>query len=136
MASTIAFFGTQSYEQEAFEEANAAFGFSIQYLKPFLTKETASLAKNCTALCIFVNDIVDKELIEILYSMGIRLIALRCTGYDKVDLKAASQKIRVVHVPEYSPYSVAEFAVGMILCLNRKYNLAYERVKKNNFSIV
>lgn len=135
VAAKIAFFRTEAYERETFEKANKAFQLDLQYIQEPLSLDTASLAKGCKAICIFVNDAIDEKLIEHLYTLGVRLIALRGAGFDKIDLKAAQNKIKVVRVPEYSPYAVAEYAVGLMLTLNRKYHHAYDRTKSHNFSI-
>ncbi len=131
----IAFYYAKPYDIEFFNAANASFGYEITYLETHLDAKTASLTKGHDVVCAFVNDQITEEVIDKLCEQGIGLIALRSAGYNNVDLKAAHHKIKVVRVPRYSPYAVAEHAVGLMLCLNRKYNLAYERVKENNFTI-
>ncbi len=131
----IAFFEAKPYDLEYFNAANAAFGFEISYFKERLTRETVSLAEGHDVVCVFVNNKVTGEIIDEICKRGVKLIALRSAGYNHVDLKAARGKIKVVYVPRYSPYSVAEFAVGMMLCLNRKIHHAYLRTKENNFTI-
>jgi D-lactate dehydrogenase len=132
----IAFFDTKPYDKEFFNAANQFFGMDIKYFETHLIPDTTLLAQNSRAVCIFVNDKVTKEVINNLSDQGIELIALRCSGYNNIDLKAAHQKnIRVVRVPSYSPYSVAEHAVGMMLCLNRNIHRAVFRTRENNFSI-
>lgn len=131
----IAFFDAKPYDIEFFNTANIPYRFEIKYLNSRLNLDTCSLAKGCEVICIFINDRVTAPLIEQLVKQGVRLIALRSTGYNHVDLKAAFQKITVVRVPSYSPYSVAEFAVGMMLSLNRKIHLAHARIQANNFNI-
>ena len=132
----IAFFDAKPYDNEFFNRANESFGFEIKYFESHLTADSTALAQGYNAICAFVNDKITAEVIDILYSQGVKLIALRCAGYNNVDIKAAQQKIKVVRVPRYSPYAVAEYAVGMMLCLNRNIHRAYWRIKENNFSIV
>jgi D-lactate dehydrogenase len=131
----IAFYYAKPYDKEFFNAANTSFGYPITYLETHLNEKTASLAKGHDVVCAFVNDQITKDVIDNLCEQGIQLIALRSTGYNHVDLKAAHHKIKVVRVPRYSPYAVAEHAVGLMLCLNRKYHLADKRVKENNFTI-
>jgi len=131
----IAFFDTKSYDELFFNAENERYRYEIKYFEPHLTSDTASLAKGFNAVCVFVNDSIDEKTIRILHSNGVKLIALRCAGYNNVDLKAVFTKIHVVRVPEYSPYAVAEHAAALILSLNRKIHRAYYRVRDNNFSI-
>ncbi len=131
----IGFFDTKTYDKAFFDRANASFGFEIKYFEPHLTQDTCPLAKGCEVVCVFVNDKITKEGVDILIQEGVGLIALRCAGYNNVDLKACEGKIKVVRVPSYSPYAVAEYALGMMLCLNRKFHHAYWRTRENNFSI-
>ena len=131
----IAFFDAKPYDRQFFNAANASFGFEISYFESHLTPSTSVLAQGHKVVCPFVNDKVTSEVIGVLAREGVELIALRSAGYNHVDLKAARGKIRVVRVPAYSPYAVAEHAVGLMLCLNRKIQNAYARVRENNFSI-
>jgi len=131
----IAFFDAKSYDREFFSAANEKFGYEIKFLDSHLHPDTAILAKGYSVICAFVNDRIDASMIEVLKSSGVELIALRSAGYNNVDLKAAKGKIRVVRVPKYSPYAVAEHAVGMMFTLNRKLHRAYNRTRDNNFSI-
>lgn len=131
----IAFFDAKPYDEEFFNRANSSFGFDIKYFDAHLTVDTTILAQGHHVICAFVNDKITAKVIDILCNQGVELIALRCAGYNNVDLKAAQQKIKVVRVPRYSPYAVAEYAVGMMLCLNRGIHRAYMRIKENNFSI-
>ena len=110
------------------------FGIKIKYLDVKLSEDTAVLARDCDCVCTFVNDDVGKDTIDRLIFKGIKLIALRCAGYNNVDLKAASDKIRIARVPEYSPYAVAEHAVALILSIDRKIYKAYQRTRKYNFT--
>ena len=131
----IAFFYTKSYDQESFDDANQDHGFPITYLKPHLHQKTASLASGHQVVCISVNDCVDQKILELLLEENVQLLALRSAGYNHVDLKSAYKRIPVVRVPDYSPSSVAEHTVGLMLCLNRKIHQAYQRVRSNDFSI-
>lgn len=108
----------------------------MRFLEPRLTEETVRLAEGYDAVCVFVNDIVDSAILETLATGGVKLIVLRCAGFNNVDLAAAARlKLTVVRVPAYSPYAVAEHAVGMILALNRKLHRAYNRVREGNFAL-
>ena len=109
MNTKIAFFGAKPYDRESFDKTNEAFGFDIRYYKGHLTAESAVLAKGSAAVCIFVNDTADAETVEALKELRVPLIALRCAGFNNVDLEAAARNgITVVRVPAYSPYAVAE----------------------------
>ncbi len=132
----IAFFSAKTYEKPFFEEANRPFQYTLSYLEMPLNRHTANLAKGASVVCLFVNDKADAEVIQILAREGVKLIAMRCAGYNNVDMKACVQAgIRVVRVPAYSPYSVAEHTIALILTLNRKTHRAYNRVKEGNFSL-
>lgn len=132
----IAFFDAHAYERPFFNDANSNFGFEIVYFETRLTKDTVNLAKGFTTVCCFVNDHLDRETLKGLAQFDVRLIALRCAGFNNVDLKAAQEfKIQIVRVPEYSPYAVAEHALGLILSLNRKIHKAYHRVREMNFTL-
>ncbi len=129
-------FDTKPYDETSFKKANAAYNFDITYLEPRLTKETALLAKNHPVLCLFVHDGVDAELANILADQKVELLALRSNGYNHIDLAATKGRMKIVRVPRYSPYAVAEYTVSLLLCLNRKIHLAYWRTRENNFSLV
>ncbi|MDJ1499732.1 2-hydroxyacid dehydrogenase [Xanthocytophaga agilis] len=132
----VAFFSAKPYEKSFFEDANRSRHYSLNYLDIPLNVHTANLAKGADVVCIFVNDKADAKVIKVLGQNGIRLIALRCAGYNNVDLSACREEgIQVVRVPAYSPYSVAEHTVALILTLNRKTHRAYNRVKEGNFSL-
>ena len=136
MATKIAFFGTKPYDRESFDQANEAYGFDIRYFKGHLTPESAILAQGAAAVCIFVNDTADAAAIHALKEQGVPLIALRCAGFNSVDLEAAARDgITVVRVPAYSPYAVAEHAVALMLALNRKIHRAYWRTRDGNFAL-
>ena len=104
----VAFYDTKAYDKPSFEHYGAIHDIQFRFLETKLNKDTAALAEGCDAVCVFVNDSVDADVIEQLYNCGIKLIALRSAGYNNVDVRAAFGKIHVVHVPAYSPYAVAE----------------------------
>jgi D-lactate dehydrogenase len=131
----VAFFSTKSYDKEYFDRFNIT-GHQFSYLEAALTNQTVPLANGAEAVCLFVNDKADKEVIGQLAANGIRLIALRCAGFNNVDLEAAKEnKVKIVRVPAYSPEAVAEHAVALILTLNRKTHKAYNRIRESNFSL-
>ena len=132
----ILFYSTQAYDRKYFESANAAFGFQFRFLDFCLNEENAALVKQETVICIFVNDVVNAATINILKTKGVKLIALRCAGFNNVDLEAAALAgIQVVRVPAYSPHAVAEHAVALLLTLNRHTHRAYNRVRDYNFTL-
>lgn len=132
----IAFFDTHQFDKEVFIEINTKFGFEIVYFETRLNKKTVGLAKGYDAVCCFVNDHIDTECVSELAAGGVKLIALRCAGFNQVDLVACDKAgIRVAIVPGYSPYAVAEFTAGLLLSLNRKIHRAYSRVREHNFSL-
>ena len=132
----VAIFSTKSYDRQFFTVANAQHHHELIFLEPRLNSQTALLAADAIAVCIFVNDEVDQATLEVLASNDLRLIALRCAGYNNVDVQAAKTlDIKLVRVPAYSPYAVAEHTVGLILTLNRKLHRAYNRVREGNFSL-
>jgi D-lactate dehydrogenase len=132
----VAFFDTHRFEKQAFEAANHNTKHEISYFEPRLTPQTASLAQGFPCVCAFVNDRLNRETLTTLASGGTRLIALRSAGFNHVDLEAAQTiGLKIVRVPEYSPYAVAEHAVALILTLNRKIHRAYSRVREGNFSL-
>lgn len=132
----IAFFSTKSYDRDYFNKYNTDIGHNLTYFEVSLNMDTIELTRGFEGICVFVNDKLDGETISILSKLGIKLIALRCAGYNNVDIKAAHDKgIRVVRVPAYSPQAVAEHATALILTLNRKIHKAYNRVREGNFSI-
>jgi D-lactate dehydrogenase len=135
MKTRIAFFDTKPYDQEFFSRINTDFGYDIKFLQSRLTADNVALTRGFDAVCVFVNDLLNAEIIDALHENGVRLIALRSAGYNNVDLKAVYKKIHVVRVPAYSPYAVAEHAVALMLTLNRKTHKAYFRTRDNNFTI-
>lgn len=132
----ITVFGTQPYDKESFERIRESYGFDICYHRSHLNANNVALAQGADAVCIFVNDEVDADTIRQLAGMSVKLIALRCAGFNNVDLKAAAHYgIPVVRVPAYSPHAVAEHAVALMLALNRKIHRAYWRTRDGNFSL-
>ena len=132
----VAFFSTKSYDKEYFTKFNTDNVHELTFFEVPLNEQTAVLTIGFEAICVFVNDIINRETIKIIKQNGISLIALRCAGFNNVDLKAAHEnQIKVVRVPAYSPESVAEHAAALILTLNRKTHKAYNRVREGNFSI-
>jgi D-lactate dehydrogenase len=132
----VSIFSTKSYDRQFFTAANIQHQHELTFLEPRLDRQTACLATNATAVCVFVNDEVDRDTLEFLADRGVNLIALRCAGYNNIDVPAAkSLGIKIVRVPAYSPYAVAEHTVGLILTLNRKLHRAYNRVREGNFSL-
>ncbi|KAM3093138.1 2-hydroxyacid dehydrogenase [Phormidesmis sp. 146-35] len=132
----VAVFNTKPYDRQFLITANYDYEHDLVFLEPRLSPETALLAKGFPAVCVFVNDQLDAHVLEILASHGTRLIALRCAGFNNIDLKAAVKlKLRVVRVPAYSPHAVAEHTIGLMLTLNRKIHRAYNRVREGNFSL-
>ncbi|MBF0571550.1 MAG: 2-hydroxyacid dehydrogenase [Candidatus Omnitrophica bacterium] len=131
----VAFFDAKAYDTNVFDIANRDFNFKITYFKGHLTPETAPLTQGFKVVCVFVNDVVNRDVIDILEHNGVVLIAVRAAGYNNIDLKAAFKRIPVVRVPAYSPYAVAEHAVGLMLVLNRKVHRAYYRTRDNNFTL-
>lgn len=130
----IAFFSAKSYDKKYFSQYQA--GNEIMYFEAPLNEQTVNLAKGCNAICLFVNDTLNEPVLKALSAMGVSLAALRCAGFNNVDLNAAkANNISVVRVPAYSPYAVAEHAVALILTLNRKTHKAYNRVREGNFSL-
>ena len=131
----IIFFDAKPYDQEFFDAANRRHGYEIKYIGGRLSADTAPLAAGYDAVCAFVNDDLSAPVVNVLYNNGIRMIAMRCAGYNNIDLKAVYEKIHVARVPAYSPYAVAEHAVALILTLNRKTHKAYNRTRDSNFAL-
>ncbi len=131
----IAFFDAKPYDIEVFNELNSGYGFDIKYFKFHLTYDNIVLTNAYDVVVLFVNDTVDSHMINKLSKYGVKLIALRSAGFNNIDLKAAQDKIRVVRVPEYSPYSIAEHTVALMLTLNRKIHRAYYRTRDSNFAL-
>jgi D-lactate dehydrogenase len=132
----LAIFNTKPYDRRSLSEANANHQHQLHFFDVHLSEETVSLAHGFPAICSFVNDILNRSMLEKLAAGGTKYIALRCAGFNQVDLEAAEDLgIKVVRVPAYSPYAVAEHAVALILSLNRKIYRAYNRIRESNFSL-
>lgn len=132
----ISFFSTQPYDKEFFNRYNDSFGFHFDFFETQLNQQTVNLINETDAVCVFVNDMVNEAVIQQLAAKKVKIIALRCAGFNNVDLIAAKQLgIKVCRVPAYSPQAVAEHAVALILALDRKTHKAYNRVREQNFSL-
>ncbi|WP_395480158.1 2-hydroxyacid dehydrogenase [Candidatus Curculioniphilus buchneri] len=132
----VAVYSSKNYDFKYLSKINKSFGFDIEYFDFLLTSRTAKTAAGCNAVCIFVNDDGSREVLEKLAHLDIKVLALRCVGFNNVDLNAAHNlNIKIVRVPNYSPESVAEHAVGMMMCLNRHIHRAYQRTRDANFSL-
>jgi len=131
----VAFFDTKTYDRPSFEHYGKANGVEFKFFEPKLTEDTVELARGFDAVCVFVNDSVTRAVIDRLHEFGVRLIALRCAGYNNVDVSAAFGKVHVVHVPAYSPYAVAEHAAALLLTSVRRIHKGYNRTRDFNFSL-
>ncbi len=132
----IAFYDTRSYDKESFTKENENFGFEIEYFEFRINEKTAFTAKGYNAICVFVNDVLNEQVISILKECGVKIILLRCAGFNNVDLDAAEKYgIKVVRVPAYSPHAVAEHALSLLMSLTRHIPQAYIRTKTANFNI-
>jgi D-lactate dehydrogenase len=133
--NSITFFSTQPYDKTFFEAANS-HKFQLTFLENALHEHTALLVQNSAIVCVFVNDVVNETVVKILAEKGVKIVALRCAGFNNVAIEACKQYgIQVCRVPAYSPESVAEHAVAMMLTLNRKTHKAYNRVREQNFAL-
>lgn len=135
MAYKIAFFGAKPYDIASFDKVNEKYNYDIRYYKGHLNPNNVVLTQGVDAVCIFVNDTADATVIDAMVDNGVKLLALRCAGFNNVDLKAAKGKLPVVRVPAYSPYAVAEYSLALMLSLNRKIHRAYWRTRDGNFSL-
>ncbi len=132
----VVVYDSHDFELPFFQEANSNQQHEFHFVNSRLTLETVNLAQGCKAICAFVNDALNAEILKLLKQLGVELIALRCAGYNHIDLKEAKNLgLKVVYVPEYSPHAVAEHAMTLILSLNRKINHAYNRVREGNFNL-
>ncbi len=131
----VAFFDAKPYDMPGFDRFAAGTDLEIKYFETKLSEDTVSLAAGFDAVCVFVNDTVNEGVVNRLYDLGVRVIALRCAGFNNVDTRACFGKIHVYRVPAYSPYAVAEHAMAMLLTLNRKIHKAYNRTREFNFSL-
>ena len=131
----IAFFDAKSYDMPGFDRYTRDTDLEIKYFETHLNEDTVSLAAGFDGVCVFVNDIVNKAVVDRLYELGVKVIALRCAGFNNVDTKACFGKLHVYRVPAYSPYAVAEHAMAMLLTVNRKTHKAHNRTREFNFSL-
>ncbi|WP_353126796.1 2-hydroxyacid dehydrogenase [Parapedobacter pyrenivorans] len=132
----VTFFSAKPYDREFFDRLNADFGFELMYYETHLGPHIVNAVENSAAICAFVNDKLDAGVLRVLAEKGVKYIALRCAGFNNLDLEAAKQYgMRVCRVPAYSPEAVAEHALAMILTLNRKTHKAYNRVREQNFAL-
>ena len=131
----IAFFSTKPYDRLWFEQMGLDYGFDIHFIELPFTEETVFLAKGHDAVCIFVNDHVNKAMIDQLCDMGIKALLLRSAGFNNVDIGAAKGRLPVLRVPSYSPEAVAEYALAMLMTVNRRTHKAYNRTRDFNMNI-
>ena len=131
----VAFFDTKSYDVPGFDHYAADSGLEIKYFETRLNEDTVSLAAGYDAVCVFVNDTVSAPVVETLHALGVKVIALRCAGFNNVDIRACQGKLPVYRVPAYSPYAVAEHAMALLLTINRRTHKAYIRTRDFNFSL-
>ena len=131
----LAFFDAKPYDRPGFDAHAAGTGLEIKYFETKLNEDTASLARGFDGVCVFVNDTVNAKVVETLYKEGVRVVALRCAGFNNVDTRACFGKLHVFRVPAYSPYAVAEHAMALLLTVNRHTNKAYIRTRDFNFSL-
>lgn len=131
----VAFFDTKPYDVPGFDHYAAESGLEIKYFETRLNEDTASLAAGFDAVCVFVNDTVSAPVVETLCRLGVKVLVLRCAGFNNVDIKACQGKLPVFRVPAYSPYAVAEHAMALLLTINRRTHKAYIRTRDFNFSL-
>ncbi|MBP3480727.1 MAG: 2-hydroxyacid dehydrogenase [Clostridia bacterium] len=131
----FAFFDARPYDRPGFDLYGRKNCIVFKYLETKLDIDTVELARGCDGICVFVNDDLNAQVIEKLYEYGIKIIALRCAGFNNVDVKAAYKKIHILRVPAYSPYAVAEHAIAMLLTSIRRIHKAYNRTREFNFSL-
>ncbi len=131
----VAFFDAKPYDKPSFDTYGEAHGIKFKYFETKLTEDTVDLAQGYDAVCVFVNDTVNAKVIDRLHEMGIRMMALRCAGYNNVDIRHAFGKVHIFRVPAYSPYAVAEHAMALLLTSIRRIHKAYIRTRDFNFSL-
>jgi len=131
----VAFYDAKEYDRPSFEHYGALHKVQFRFIETKLNEDTADLARGCQAVCVFVNDSVSAPVIDRLYELGVKLVALRSAGYNNVDVRAAFGKVHVVHVPAYSPYAVAEHTIALLLTSVRRIHKAYNRTRDFNFSL-
>ena len=131
----VAFFDTKPYDIPGFDHYSANSDLQIKYFETRLNEDTVSLAQGYDAVCVFVNDTVSAPVVEKLHEMGVKVLVLRCAGFNNVDIRACQGKLPVYRVPAYSPYAVAEHAMALLLTINRRTHKAYIRTRDFNFSL-
>ena len=131
----IIFFDIKDYDREFFEKYGKNYNFEMSFFKSKLSLENVNLTKEYDVVCAFTNDDIGKETIDAMAENGVKLLAMRCAGFNNVSLKDIKERFKVVRVPAYSPHAIAEYTVGLILAVNRKINKAYVRTREGNFSI-
>lgn len=132
----VAIFSTKNYDRKYLELVNVKYRFDLEFFDFMLNERTAKMAEGCDVVCIFVNDDGSRPVLEKLAKAGVKMIALRCAGFNNVDIQAAKELgIQVARVPAYSPEAVAEHTVGLMLTLNRRIHRAYQRTREANFSL-
>lgn len=131
----FAFFDTKPYDIPSFEKYGKKNDITFKFYETHLNEDTVGLARGCDGICVFVNDTVNAEIIDELCSLGVKMIALRCAGYNNVDLEYAKNKLRIARVPAYSPYAVAEHTMALLLTSVRRVHKAYIRTRDFNFSL-
>lgn len=132
----VAVFSSKIYDRQFLAEANVDNATNLTFLEPRLSMETVGLARGHDAVCVFVNDELDASVLAELANLGVQLVALRCAGFNKIDLQAAARlKLKIARVPAYSPHAVAEHTMALMLALIRKTHRAYNRVREGNFSL-
>ena len=129
------FYDVKEYDKEFFRKYGKDYNIEMKFLKEKLNEETVDLSKGYEVVCAFTNDTINKNVIGVMAENGVKLLAMRCAGFNNVSLKDINERFKVVRVPAYSPYAIAEYTVGMILALNRKIHKAYVRTREGNFSI-
>ena len=129
------FYDVKEYDKEFFRKYGKDYNIEMKFLKEKLNEETVDLSKGYEVVCAFTNDTINKNVIDVMAENGVKLLAMRCAGFNNVSLKDINDRFKVVRVPAYSPYAIAEYTVGMILALNRKIHKAYVRTREGNFSI-
>ncbi len=131
----IKLFSAKLYDINSFNDINQSYNYIIEYHEQALSMKNVALTKDTDVVCIFVNDIINSEIIDSLHSNGVKILALRCAGFNNVDITSAIGKIHIVRVPAYSPHAVAEYALTMMLALNRKIHRAYCRTREDDFTL-
>ena len=131
----VVLYDAKAYDRPSFEHYGQLHDMQFRFIEAKLNEDTVELARGCDAVCVFVNDTVNAKVIDRLYEMGIKMVALRSAGYNNVDVRSAFGKIHVVHVPAYSPYAVAEHAMALLLTSVRRIHKAYIRTRDFNFSL-